>query len=78
MVLMIEVIKGTSLQWTLKAQTLLKGVRDKLTRAPLLALTYFEKFFQVECDTSGIAIGGILVPEGKPLAFLSEKLWNSR
>jgi len=32
----------------------------------------------VECDTSGVGIGGILTKGGKPLDFFSEKLCDSR
>jgi hypothetical protein len=34
---------------------------DKLTHAPLLQLLDFDKTFELECDTSGIEIGGVLL-----------------
>jgi hypothetical protein len=34
----------------------------------------FGKTFELECNTSGIVIGGILLQEGKPMAYFSEKL----
>jgi hypothetical protein len=45
-----------------------------LTHAPLLQLSDFGKTFELECDASGIGIGGILLQEGKPIAYFINKL----
>jgi hypothetical protein len=50
---------------------------DKLTHAPLLQLPDFGKTFELECDASGIGNGGVLLQEGKPIAYFSEKLSGS-
>jgi len=75
---MTEVIKGTSFRWTPKAQAAFEEVKRLLTQAPVLTLPCFDKIFEVECDASGVGIGGVLTQEGKPLAFFSEKLCDSR
>jgi hypothetical protein len=49
-------------------------LKDKLIHAPLLQLPDFNKTFQLECDASGIGLGGVLLQEGKPVAYFSEKL----
>jgi len=70
---MTEVIKGTSFQWNPKAQAAFEEIKLKLTQLPC-----FNKVFEVECDASGVGIGGGLTQEGRPLAFFSEKLCDAR
>jgi hypothetical protein len=49
-------------------------LKDKLTHAPLLQLPDFNKMFELECDASGIGLGGVLLEERKHVAYFSKKL----
>ena len=44
----------------------------------ILGLLDSKKVFQVECDASGSAIGGILSQEGKLVTSFSEKLNDAK
>lgn len=39
-----------------------------------MAQPNFRNTLQVECDASGLSVGGVLSQEGRPIAFFSEKL----
>jgi hypothetical protein len=66
--------KGVSFRWGAAQDQAFHTLIDKLTHAPLLQLSDFGKTFELECDASGIGIGGILLQEGKPVAYFINKL----
>ena len=66
--------KGVPFSWGKAQEHAFHVLKDKLTHAPLLQLPDFNKTFELECDASGIGLGGVLLQEGKPVAYFSEKL----
>ena len=66
--------KGVPFSWGTTQEAAFVMLKDKLTHAPLLQLPDFNKTFELECDASGIGLGGVLLQEGKPVAYFSEKL----
>ena len=66
--------KGVPFSWGAAQDEAFTILKDKLTHAPLLQLPDFNKMFELECDASGIGLGGVLLQEGKPVAYFSEKL----
>jgi len=49
----------------------LKGI---LVKASVLKLPDFDKDFEIHSDASDFAIGGVIVQDGRPVAFESKKL----
>ncbi|XP_023765790.1 uncharacterized protein LOC111914248 [Lactuca sativa] len=73
-----DCIKGSQFKWTLAANSAFEELKKRVSRAPVLALPNFNLAFQVECDTSGVGIGGVLSQADRPIAFFSEKLNETR
>jgi hypothetical protein len=60
--------KGVPFYWGAAQEHSFNTLIYKLTHAPLLQLPDFGKTFELECDASGIGIGGVLLQEGKLIA----------
>jgi len=66
--------KGVAFKWGELQENAFHELKKRLTEAPLLVLPDFTRTFEIECDASGIGIGGVLMQEGRPIAYFSEKL----
>jgi hypothetical protein len=55
--------KGLVFKWSEQQENAFHELKKCLTEAPLLVLSDFTKTFDVECDASGIGIGGVLMQE---------------
>ena len=69
-----ECLKGDKFKWTSDAQNNFELIKKRVTKDSYLILPYFNKVFEVECDTSYMAIDAILSQKGRSIAFFSEKL----
>ena len=65
--------KNVPFVWGKAQQHAFDELKKRLTEAPLLVLPDFSKAFEIECDASGIGIGGVLMQHGRPAAYFSEK-----
>lgn len=69
-----NILKLQAFEWSKEAADGFHLLKKLFTEAPILALPDFDKTFELDCDASGLGIGGVLSQEGWPIAFFSEKL----
>ncbi|KAA3483331.1 Retrovirus-related Pol polyprotein from transposon 17.6 [Gossypium australe] len=66
--------KNSAFHWGKEQEKAFTIIKDRITKAPLLALPDFTKTFEIGCDASGVGIGVVLTEGGRPITYFSEKL----
>ena len=70
--------KNEKFRWTPECEAAFHTLRTLLTIAPVLAQPDIEKPFDLFCDASGIALGCVLMQEGRVIAYASQQLRNMK
>ena len=65
-------LKKDGFEWTKEARGAFEDLKRVMTNTWMLALSDFNKPFEVHTDASEESIGTMLVQENKPLAYLSK------
>jgi hypothetical protein len=63
--------KDAKFVWSKDCEEAFYTLKKLLTTAPVLALPDLEKPFDVYCDASGMGIGGVLMQDGRVIAYAS-------
>jgi hypothetical protein len=64
--------KEAKFKWSLQYEEVFLTLKKLLTTAPVLAQPDIEKSFDVYCDASGMGIGGVLMQDGRAIAYASQ------
>jgi hypothetical protein len=57
---LMKLLRKDDFQWGTEAEAAFRALQQALTSAPVLQLPNFDQTFIVECDASGIGVGGVL------------------
>ncbi|MCO5612609.1 hypothetical protein L7F22_066878 [Adiantum nelumboides] len=66
--------KGMRIDWKAEHEASFSKLKEYLVSSSILKLPNFSKEFEVVTDASGLAMGGVLTQEGRPVAYSSRKL----
>jgi hypothetical protein len=66
--------KEAKFKWSLQCKGTFLTLKKLLTTAHVLAQPNIEKSFDVYCDASGTSIGGVLMQDGRVIAYASRQL----
>ncbi|MCO5557221.1 hypothetical protein L7F22_010781 [Adiantum nelumboides] len=66
--------KGMRIDWKAEHEASFLELNGYLVSSPILKLLDFSKELEVVTDASGLALGGVLTQEGRPVAYNSRKL----
>jgi hypothetical protein len=66
--------KEARFKWNLQCEEAFLTLKKLLTTVPVLAQPDIEKSFDVYCDASGMCIGGVLMQDGRAIAYASRQL----
>ncbi|GKV36196.1 hypothetical protein SLEP1_g44351 [Rubroshorea leprosula] len=66
--------KKVSWEWTAECQRAFENLKQAVSQEPVLALPDYGRPFELHTDASDLAIGGVLMQDGHPIAFESRKL----
>jgi hypothetical protein len=61
--------KEAKFKWSPQCEDVFLTLKKHLTTAPVLAQPDIEKPFDMYCDTSGTGIGGVLMQDGRVIAY---------
>ena len=66
--------KGASQEWDEPCHQAFEELKNKLSLLPMLKFPKFDKPFEMHTDASDFVIGGVLMQDGRPIAYKSKKL----
>jgi len=72
-----QLLKKDCFQWVKEAESAFQKLKTTMVSVPVLVVPCFSKPFQIETDAFGKGVGVVLMQEGRPITYISQKLSNT-
>lgn len=75
---MIKFLKRNNFKWNNEVEDSFKKLKEAMVTTPVMTLPDFTQHFYLETDASSYYIGAVLMQQGKPISYYTQRAQKIR